>query len=346
MGFPSITQTWTVSGNNRYPFTTTGSATVQGCMQAFAFSMKSFLKTTMGYTVKGSCTAGTGAMDGVDRWASANDVTPRNNGPGGSQAWFVLTDGNGVDICLSYNSSTDDAFRFAFSPGGLYVAAGTANQQPTASDEVPVWNNSTTMVNATASRDRVWHLWGSSDKKMFRCVLYRLGVPICSWGVEKLTSSVLSPSAFSPAVWGWAYMNSPRQSSSTGSLLGSGQSPPVNGGGGIARVTVPVNGTVNGVIGGGGEQFASVGGQTDNGFNVAKPELQGGVGQVWTPVTCVGTVTVAVSGRLGTRIDWWAACSTSPSTLPIECELYSGKSYVAIGSSIFPWDGVTGAVCK
>jgi hypothetical protein len=343
MGFPTVTQTWLISGNNRYSFPVGGSSTVQGCMQAVTFSIKAFLKTN-GYTIKGSCSAGTGAMDGVDRWASAASVTPRNNGAGGSQAWVVLTDGNGVDICMSYNSSADDIFRFSFSPGGLYVAAGTPNQQPTATDEVPIWNNAITMVGTSTTRDRVWHLWCSSDRRMFRCVLYLLGVPICSWGVEKVTSAVLSPSTFSPATWGWAYMNDPRQSSSTGSLLGAGQSPPVNGGGGVARVTVPVNGTINAVIGGGGEHFGSVGGQTDNGFVVAKPELQGGLGQIWVPLTCVGTTTATVSGRLGVRIDWWAAYTTSPSTLPARCETFDSRRYVAIGSGIMPWDGVSGPV--
>lgn len=349
MGFPAVTQTWIISGNNRYSFPVGGSSTVQGCMQTFAFSIKAFLKTN-GYTIKGSCSAGTGAMDGVDRWTSAASVTPRNNGAGGSQAWVVMTDGNGVDICMSYNSTADDIFRFAFSPGGLYVAAGTPNQQPTASDEVPVWNNSITMVGTGITRDRVWHLWCSSDRKLFRCSLIThngiVATPICTWGVEKITSSVLSPSVHSPPVWGWAYMNDPRQGANTGSLLGTGQSPPVNGGGGIARVTVPVSGTVNAVIGGGGEHFGSVGGQTDNGFLVAKPELQGSLGRIWVPLTCVGSTTAAASGRLGIRIDWWAMYSESPLTVPIRCETFNGKRYVAIGNSIFPWDGLTGPVAQ
>ena len=164
---PTVTQSWTISANNRYVY-----ASIQGALQAYVFSIKSFLKTTMGYTVKGSCTAGTGAMDGVDRWTTAADVTPRNSGAAGSQAWFVLTDGSGVDLCFSYNSSADTIFRFAFSPGGLYVAAGTANQQPTAVDEcfdvaLTSWSSTLTSI------DRVWHHWGSNDKPMWRSAIFR-----------------------------------------------------------------------------------------------------------------------------------------------------------------------------
>jgi hypothetical protein len=345
MGYPTVTKTWTASPNNRYRFPV-GSGTVLGCMQAFAFSIKTFLKVTMGYSLKGSCSAGTGAMDGVDRWNSASDVTPRNSGAGGSQAWVVLTDGNGVDICFSFNSSSDDVFRLAFSPGGLYVAAATPNQQPTATDEVPVWNNAAiTWVGVTASRDRVWHLLGSSDKRMFRCVLYRLSLPICTIGVEQITSSVVSPSTFSPAVWGWAYMNDPRFSGSVGGLMSQGQSPPVNGGGGIARVTTPGGGTKNAVIGGGGRHFASIGGPTTASFTVARPELQGGTGLVWVPLTGVSE-TANACGKLGTRIDCWAVYTPTPTGLPSQGEQFFDRGFISIGGMVVPWDGITGAVVR
>lgn len=347
MGFPTVTKSWVVSGNNRYVFGSSGS--LFACMQAFAWSMKTFMKTGLGYTLKGSSSAGVGAMDGVDRWPSSSSVTPRASGGASPLAWVVLTNGNGVDICMSYNSSSDDVFRFAFSPGGLYVAAATPSNQPTATDEIPIWDNSTSMVNnflGPATNDRVWHMMGSTDRSMFRCVLFFNSAPTCLWGVEQLAPSVAGGAVFNPPTWGWAYMNSPRIASSTGSLLGTGQCPPVNGGGGKARAISPSSAPEVLVIGGGGEHFGVIAGQTDNVFPVLNPELQGGNGQVWIPVTATSTVSTTLFGRLGVRIDWWASVTNGFSTAPPEMETYNDRAFVSVGSSIFPWDGRTGPVVR
>lgn len=301
--------------------------------------MKQFVKSTVGMTIKGSCSAGTGAMDGVDRWVASTDVTPRNNGAAGSQAWVVWTDGNGADICLSYNSGADEIFRFAFSPGGLYVVAGTANQQPTATDECSIWfTTSQSQINSTASADRVWHMWGSSDKKVFRCVLHRTGTIACHWGVEQLTSSVLSPATFSPAMWGFAWPAAIRFSSGNGGIMSGPNGSPSNGGG-IARITNSVPTTKNITVGGGGEQFGNIGGSSGNVYGTERPALQGTMGHLIVPITCV-SATTAAEGELGARIDWWAALTNSLNT-PLDGEMYGGGALVALGATLHPWDSKT-----
>lgn len=329
MALPTVTQTWTFSVNNTNTF-----SSVQATMQAYARALKNFLKTTMGYTVKGSCTAGTGAMDGVDRWSVDTDVSPQGASSGVSQAWFVLTDGNGCDVCLAYQGSSTDVFRFSFSPGGLFVAAGTPANQPTATDECVIVTG-LSIVNATASANRVFHFMSTTDKKMFRAIVHRSSAGVSLWGVEKLSSEVVSPTTFSPASWGFFY-NSFVYSGSAGTVQGTY----ATSGGGLARVHTNQN--VNAQIGGGGESFSAVGG-VGGGFWVAeKPSLQGGNGETLVPLTCTSSSTKA-NGKLGTRIDWWGAVADVQST-PAQGDTYDSvttNALVAIGAHVLPWDGAS-----
>lgn len=348
MSLPTPAATWTISANNRYTYLST--STVQLVMQNYMLSLKNFLKTTMLYTVNSSCgnsTAGT-IGDGIDRWSVATDITPRFNGTTSAIAWFIFTDGNGAQICFSYNSSADDIFRLAYSPGANYALnGGGSNRQPTASDEIVVWSGSATIVNSTTSADRVWHLWGSSDKKMWRSAVYRSGTFTSFWGVEAVSSAVVSPATFSPAMWGFGYSGtSMRISTNAGSLMGDGVTPPgTNSGGGTAYVfSASANRTIT--VGGGGEQIASVGGKSVNGFGTSMPEFQGRTNQVIVPLTCI-SVTSNATGKLGTRIDWWAVYSNNPSAVPTDMSILGtgGTSnqakFVTIGCSMHPWDGST-----
>lgn len=324
MGIPAISQSWIISPNNHYVF-----ASVQGALQAVAFSVKGFLKTTMGLTVKGSCTAGTGAMDGVDRWASASDVTPRNNGATGSQAWFVFTDGAGIDICMSYNATSDDNFRLAHSSGGLYVAAGTANQQPTATDECVVAPASNSWTGTSVSGDRVWHLWGCSDKKSWRAVTGRLSAFQAMFGTERVISSVYNPvsfTGFSPVVL--VYMGSNLTGTTSSTSTGSP---------GSREARVHVNGIdANVALGGCGEGF--FGQLVGTIFSVERTELQGGVGELMYPVGCAASASLA-AGKLANHLDWWFTYSNSIAAFG---DVFGNLQLLVIGEGIvLPWDGTT-----
>lgn len=325
---PTIAATWTIVPNVR--FTATASSTTQDVMQAYVLSIKNYLKTTMGYTLKGSCSAGTGAMDGVDRWSVAADVTPRNNGAGGSQAWVVLTNGDGMDICLSYNSSANDIFRIATSPGGLYVAAGTPNQQPTAIDEV-FDVATTTWVNATASLDRVWHHWGTSDKKMWRTAIFRDGVFQSAIGVERFVSSMLAPAVMvgPPSYKFFVSSSGYGTNNSTGVYNGSS--------GGNARVHASDRDlTIN--LGGGAEIYLQGASATTFGNVTDKPSLQGGASSIMNPV-CLASSTSGGEGKLGNRIDWWYVLTAN---LAVAGDMIGASRFVMIGETmVWPWDGTS-----
>jgi hypothetical protein len=327
MALPAAAQTWTFSVNNTNTFVTT-----LVTMQAYARSLKNFLKTTMGYTVKGSCTVATGAMDGVDRWTADTDVTPQGATSGVAQAWVVLTDGNGCDICMAFQGATSDVFRFSFSPGGLFVAAGTPANQPTATDECVIATGQT-IVNATASANRVFHFMATTDKRMFRAIVHRSGAGVSLWGVEKLTPSVLAPAVFSPPVWGH-YFRSFVYSNGGGSVQGDYST----AGGGVARVHTNTDAIVT--VGGGGECFGAVGGMTGAFWANEKPDLQGNLGEMLLPLTCVSLATSRANGELGTRIDWWGALTNASGT-PAQGDTFDGTStnfLVAIGAHVLPWD--------
>lgn len=324
MALPTVTQTWSFSINNRHTFDT-----VLATMQDFAFKFKGFLKTTLGLTVKGSCTAGTGAMDATDRWTVLTDVTPQGANAASSQAWFVLTDANGADFLLAFQGASNDIFKFSMSPGGLFVAAGTPANQPTATDECSIVS-ATTIVNATASADRLYHFLGTTDKKMFRAIVHRSGAGISMVGQERFTTAVVSPTTCSPAVWGFFY-NVFTFGGGANTIMGAGSTT----GGGIARVHAAQD--LNITIGGGGKVFGAIGGTTGTFFGVEKADLQGGNGELILPVTLT-SATASGQGKLGKRFDWWAALSNASGT-PVQGDMFGTNQFAAVGAHVMPWDG-------
>ena len=321
MGLPTVTQTWTTAFNNRYVF-----QTLAGSMSAYMFGLKSFLKTTMGYTVKGSCNGSTGAMDGVDRWASAADASTRFNGASGSQSWFVLTDGAGVDWLLAYNSDIADWYHIGNSSGGVYAAAGTATFQPTATDENFNIRSNGTIVG-TDGEDLVWHLWGSADKKIWRAVLCKSQTFMSYIAGEKLTSALISPATFTTSGGG-----------TVGALNRYEKGADVNGGivygfesyWNSVYSMASAGGAVCHVHSGGSDtQFkgsrggAGIGGglgacQSAAGFLVENyPALQGSDGYLIFPAT-MGSNGLGFDGKLGNVIDEWFPLenvNTSPTFL-------------------------------
>lgn len=322
MTLPVPAKTWTISPNNRISF-----VSLLDTNQHYLFGIKAFLKTN-GYAVKGSASAGTGAMDAVDRWTTFADVTPRGANTVTSQAWQVLTDGNGCDILLAFQGSSDHQGRIAFSPGGLYVAAGTPNQQPTATDEVEVIAASTSLVDATATADRVWHGWVSTDKKACRFAIARQSVFVAVfWGVEALVSTVVTsdklmgvPVTFSPAVWGFQY--TPSQMSFSNFLTTNN---------GRARVIV-ASVAFNATLLGGVEEFNSSATQWGN----VKTELQGAIGYPLYPLS-IGSNLSGAQGKLGNLVDWWAGRTSSVT----DGDTYALQLISTSGGIAWPWDSST-----
>lgn len=311
MSLPSIAITWkqlltTLIPGLRIPYVSLADAT-----QNALFKLKDFLTSSSGATTKPTLTwtaaSGTGptnSADHTDRWANAAAVTPRATATAASQAWAMMTYANGAQVLLSWTGASDDVFRVAFSPGGLYVLAGTTNNLPTATDEQVVCS-ATSMVNATTSADRILHIWADDTGNGFRCAIFRSGV-ICApvFGVERFTAGVTSPASVSPAVWGFAFS---KANLIPGSNPGINTSYSSTSSGGLVRTLVSSVGyscqVSLGVEIGPGNTTPATSTYT------YQPELQG-AGFSPYPIGMHTSNQTGSRGRLGNLIDWWS-CSPS-----------------------------------
>jgi len=207
------------------------------------------------------------------------------------------------------------------STGGLYTPAGTATNTPTATDEVVILS-ATTLVNATASQDRIWFCASTSDKKMFRAGIARQG----SWaanflGVELLTSRVTI--SYSPTVWAFGLLASNWQN-----WIGSS----------TTQATARINGVTVTVIGmvEGRSMFNTVAGLWQN----TRTGCQGGTGYPIRPVA-IGSTTTNTEGPIGSLIDMWTGRFVN-STAMADGEVYGNNQFIITSTGMMiPWDGVT-----
>lgn len=128
-----------------------------------------------GYTVAGSCNGVTGAMDGVNRCTTAAGFAVRATIAGAAQSWIVITAANGAQTLFAFQGVSDDIARISCSVGGLFVAAGTPANQPTATDEV-VGVTAVSLIGATASSDRIFNVWIDSAHNGWRAAIFRLNI--------------------------------------------------------------------------------------------------------------------------------------------------------------------------
>jgi hypothetical protein len=234
-----------------------------------------------------------------------------------------------VDILFTYQGATDDVCRISYSPGQLFTAAATSTHQPTATDE-QLLTSATTVINATASADRLWHGWVSSDAKAFRVVTARSGVVLGAWGVETFLSALVAPAVGVPLAtpaWGFAYNRAGLTFTNIPLAFVA------NTAGGVARVVVSSVG-INAVCGGGTEGAIS-GTSVAVNYGTIQPELQGAAGYPMTPVTA-WSLTTGARGKLGTRIDWWLGRTGQP-----DGDTYGAKLFINLADTVWPWDGTT-----
>lgn len=323
MALPTKQKTWIVSPCNRVVYVSLNDA-----MSKVLFGYKAFLKAN-GYTVAGSCDGTTGAIDGVDRWAAAANAATRFNGAGGAQSWILLVDGNGAQILIAYQGASDDIARISFSPGALFVVAGTPNQQPTATDEQVAFSGATgSLIDSTASGDRLWSGWVSSDHKMCRFAIARGGQWVGGlFGIELVTSKIANGPVFTPAIWGFGF-------GVTANALPGGAAA------GKARVVVASVGK---------NASCSFGAFCYQGnyafFGNVKPDAQGGVGFATLPLG-IGSATAGIVGPIAMLIDWWVERSNAPHasvTSGLEFITMAGVHTASAGQDggLWPWDSVT-----
>jgi hypothetical protein len=315
---PVATKTWIISPNNRIGF-----VSLADTMARYLFGIKSFLKAN-GYTVIGSSDGATAAL-ATDKWVTSADAITRGSAAATVQSWIILRDGNGVDMLIAFQGSTDNVCRISFSPGQLFVLAGTATNQPTATDEQVVTAN-IDMINPTTSVDRVWHGWVSSDAKLCRFAIARAGAWVGrSWGVELFTDggTIVAPATMVKTVWGFAI------TAGIGSIVNGSAA-------GVARpsiVAVPFNCVVHL----GCEMFTN--NPTNASFFI--PEL---AGQYMILPLSIASATTGARGELGNLIDQWIG-----STVAVAGSYYGNLQFIAISgyissndnSGVWPWDGIT-----
>ena len=325
MALPTATRTYTFSVNNRISYVSLNDTAAR-----YLYGIKNFLVATMAYTVKYTCDGTTGPTSGsdhTDRWASHANVTTRGANSTTAQSFCVLTDANGVDILLAYQGATDDVFRVAFSASGAYAPAGTANQQPTATDEATC-SATTTMIATSTSADRVWHIMAATDSKSFRVFIARSNVVVgCAFGIETVVSAMVSPAVFSPPVVGHSL-----SSLLPITYLGAGAQTT------HSAVAHPIISSVgfNAIGGFAAETYSTT---MLDGVNC---ELQGSNGALVSPLSAFST-TSSAQGKIGNLIDFYKSGNSKSDgdTSTDRLWIHLTGSGSASAGILWPWDGTS-----
>jgi hypothetical protein len=322
VSFIAKQKTWVLTTNNRISF-----VSLNDTMARYLFGMKTFLKAN-GYTVAGSSNGTTGAMDASDRWITFSNVTTQGANSASAQSWIVLTDANGVQILLAFQGGTANIARISFSPGALFVAAGTPQNQPTATDE-QLLATTPDLINSTASGDRVWFGWVDSTSKLCRFAIARSGVFTGqTWGIE-LVSPVVSGSGVSwtPAVWGFM-LPVATDNYGTGANVG------------VARPSTASTAR-NAVVVFAAEMLGNL--TSNDAICSRKATLQGNLGIPTIPLGIASNTTNA-KGKLGNLFDTWLGRSTGGK----DGDLVDSRAFIGVagyranlGGGLWPWDGVT-----
>ena len=330
MALPTPVKTWNFARiNRRLSF-----ISLNDMMATLLFEWKTYLVTTMGWTIKYTCdgvTGPTSGADNTDRWLTKANCTTRGNPTGTTASSFaVLVDGNGVQLLLSFSGNTDDIAHIAFSNGALYVPAGTATNRPTATDE-SVLATGVTILGALASTDRVYHLLCTTDRKMMRLWVFRAGAMQKEIFLEACNSTV-------NVGFNWTTMVVGGQNSSNiwgqpGQAGGSMQATTAVAG--AANCQIARIGGTNVGVGGGGEGYLGV--LTGVPFTPQNPVLNGGA--LIIPLVFASNTT-NFEGKIGNRIDAWYGWANGT----VVGDIFGNFELVAFNTMLQPWDGFSGVM--
>lgn len=285
-----------------------------------------------GYTVAGSCNGVTGAMDGVNRCTTAAGFAVRGTVAAAAQSWIVITAANGAQTLFTYQGATDDIARISCSPSGVFVAAGTPSNQPTATDEA-LGPATQSLIAATTSGDRIFNVWIDSAHNGWRAAIFRSNILVGNLIFCELfdPAFVISPASVAVPVWCGVLSGG----FNGASLLGQYSS---NIAGGSTRMLV--SGTPTTVNMGGSAKVLGLSSTAENGL---AQELNGNNFLLRT--VGLSSVTVGARGDVGNRYDWHydqeqKACG----------ELDAGKNWLYMNAQsasglapgvLWPWDGVS-----
>lgn len=198
MTFPQLQKNWTVSPNVRQAFTT-----LPDVAGWYAYENKTRM-LAVGWTVTFTSDGTTGPANGADttdRITSAAAFATRATIAGAAQSWYVLRNVDGTQMLFTYQGASNDIMRISFSPGALFTLAVTTTFQPTAADEIII-TAATTVVDPTASLDRVMSIFCAEDTTAWRCALFRNSVLISGLSYDKVTRIAPSLTLPVPYVFG------------------------------------------------------------------------------------------------------------------------------------------------
>lgn len=294
-----------------------------GTTYAAATTANTFVTATSG--------ASTLTLTAILPGPAANTTATTETAANASFAAATLTGGSGVDILLTYQGSTADRCYMAMSDGSKYVPAGTANQQPTATDALDLFTasggigGSGSVIGSTANGDRVWHIMATTDKQGFRVFMYRQNTLACWLGVEVCSSSIVGMTWNSKS-YVWATNNANPGSGTNGHVLVISTTVGNGNGGGIR-----LSGT-NLQANGGGYSFAN----TTNFVGIFGAENNVDL-EAATPLTQVGlySSTAAFQGKIGDRLDMYVPWAINIS----QGNVFGAAQWVFFGTAIHPWNG-------
>ena len=327
MALPAKAKTWVALLNQRK----TGWATIQTAYRDMVYLIKEQIKLCPGCTVAGSSNQTTGAMDATDRITSGA-AWLRGASTTTAQSWIVFTFANmgGAQLCLAYSATQDGLSRLSYSPGGLFVAAGTATYTPTATDEIVLQahNGAPLGDGNTGGADRIWNVQYADDGTALLIYTARSGAWLRLIVFQLCTSTVAGgTAAFSPAVWGAVFSTGALSQWYGAAALGLNNL-------GAARVQGDGGSPTNVALFGGVE---ATGGDAVPTIHNSVAELQGG-GYLICPLSLFSQ-TAGARGKVGNVVDLWLGLvsASDGDTYPND----TSRQFVAYGDLVLPNDGST-----
>jgi hypothetical protein len=320
-----LIKAWSISPNIRNPFTT-----MADMVGWFIFKNHQFL-ITKGWVVVGTSNGSTAGFDGpgTDRIISAAAAGTQGASAAAPQSWSLLGNTDGVQLLITYQGASTHIARISYSPGGLFIVAGTPTHQPTATDEMVV-STGNTVVDATASLDRVMTIWASDDSKHWMVVVLRNSAQVLNIGVERVTDITGTTGVFSVPYVGYRWSSYGIVQSALGTSPTSGPSITAFGATGwfgcAARVFTAAAFRVT-RIGCGSIFLAS----TPDGFTRAfgamfndNPPLQGALEHPLVTPFWNGEGVVNLEGFVAAPIDFYYAYTASLTVTPAYRSFYPG----------------------
>lgn len=324
MGIPALTRTYSATSLVNQTITY---VSLNDLVASYGYGLKAHLVATVGMTVKYTCDGTTGPSSGADhtdRLSSKANFTTRGANSTSAQSFWVLTDGSGADWMFAYQGATDDVARISYSKGGLFTPAGTATNQPTATDE-EVITSANTVVGTATSGQRVWNCVASSDMKAAFVTVFRSNVLVGqAWNIGTCNSAIAGVgNSYSPAVIGMSSSLFAPATYFNGSQV-IGRARPNIGGSDVSVALIA--------------GFESPPSATFvDGINC---EAQGSLGGLMFPLSGWSTTT-GCKGKICNFIDVYKDANTQPdgSVTTDKNWIHLAFTASAAGGVLWPWDG-------